>query len=224
MKLIYSQGACSLSIHIFLEEMSADYQAIKVSLSDKTVLESYNPKSYVPALILDDGELMTEATSLLQFLSLENDSAFLPKDAFRRAKCIEWLTFVSTELHSGMAPLFSKEDLTPKFLKDLTEKVEKRLKSLDDHLKERAFIMDNDYTVADMYALAILRIMDHIKIDLNKFPAIINYKKNLEESPVIKKTIEAEASAEVQTEVEVVKADFKYIKTEIRTTNERFQH
>lgn len=217
MKLIYAQGACSLSVHILLEEMKADYQALKVSLEDKTVLDSYNPKSYVPALILDDGSIMTEAVSILQYLSLENHSSFFPVDPFRRAKCVEWLNYVSTELHKNAGPLFHRDELKPKFLNEVTEKIDKRLQFLDDHLKDRAFIMENDYTIADMYALAILRILEHIKIDLTKFQAVINYKKNLEDSLVIKKVLKAEAGAETETALNTNESlSHTYIRSEVR--------
>ncbi len=198
MKLIYAQGACSLSVHILLEEMKVNYQPIKVDLKDKTVLEQYNPKGYVPALILDDGTLLTEATSILQYLSLDHDSAFFPSDPIRRTKCIEWLTFISTELHKGAAPLFNRDQLKPEFLEEVLGKIDNRLEFLDDHLKERAFIMENDYTVADMYALAILRILAHIKVDLKKFQSISNYKKNLEDNSLIKQIIEFESEADIQ--------------------------
>lgn len=202
MKLIYAQGACSLSVHILLEELNIPYEGIKVSLKEKTVLESYNPKSYVPALILDSGVVMTEATSILQYLSLEHGSHFLPTEPFERAKCIEWLTYISTELHKGAAPLFHKKDLTEKFIEEIKIKIDKRLTVLEDQLHEQAFIMGNSYTIADMYALAILRILEHVDIKLQPFEAIYNYKKNMEESPVIKKILKDEASAVTETKVQ----------------------
>lgn len=226
MKFIYAKGTCALSVHILLEEMKASYRPIKVSLEDKTVLDSYNPKSYVPAIVLDNGELMTEAVSILQYLSLEHDSAFMPTDAFKRAKCVEWMTYISTELHKGAGPLFHREGLKADYLKEVTEKMGTRLQFLEDHLKDRAFIMDNDYTVADMYALAILRILEHIKVDLKPYHSIITYKRNLEDSAVVKEVLKAELIAEEQREVaendETV--EFTYIRQEFRSSGEIRNH
>lgn len=218
MKLFYAQGACSLSVHILLEELKVDYQAIKVSLEDKTVLDHFNVKSYVPALLLDSGTLMTEATSILQYLAVEHDSSFIPREPFARAKCIEWLTYISTELHKGAGPLFQEDSLPEEYIQQVRQKIDKRLKLLNDHLNDQAFIMDNCYSIADMYAVAILRILEHVKVDLTKFSNIKNYKLNLEDSPVIKKIIAVEKDAETQTEIDdEVQINVSYYREEIRT-------
>lgn len=218
MKLIYAQGACSLSVHILLEELKLEYEPIKVSLSDKTVLEHYNPKSYVPALILDSGAVMTEATSILQYIALEHDSSFLPKDAFTRAKCIEWLTYISTEMHKGAAPLFHEDDLPAEFIHETREKLDMRLRLLNDQLNDQAFIIHNSYSIADMYAVAILRILEHVKVDLSPFENITNYKKNLEESPTILRVIEAEKTAATKTEIDdEVSLNVSYYREDIQT-------
>lgn len=111
MKLIYARGACSLSVHILLEELQIEYEAICVNLKDKTVLNSYNPRGYVPVLVLDDGIVMTEAVSILQYLANEY-SSFIPQAPFRYAQTVEWLCYISTELHKGFGPLFQRPMLT----------------------------------------------------------------------------------------------------------------
>jgi glutathione S-transferase len=197
MKFIYAKGACSLSVHILLEELNVPYEAIKVSLQDKTVLESYNSRSYVPALILADGTRMTEAVSILQYIAESHGCAFFPKEPLKKAKCIEWLTFTSSELHKGVGPLFHKDDLTEKYLQSVMEKIDKRLTDLDEAVEGKEFIMD-EYTIADMYALAILRITEHVGIQLENYNNLIRYKKNLEGKPVIKRVLEMEEKARVE--------------------------
>lgn len=194
MKLIYARGACSLSVHILLEELGLDYEGIEVSLSDKTILNQYNKKGYVPALVLDDGQVLTEATNILQYLEeLNSDSTYLPiAGTFERARCIEWLTFLSTELHKGMGPLFFKEKLTSEYLQMVNSRLQSRFQYMDRHLSQRKFLMDN-FTVADMYAIAILRIAEHLKIEMSQFPNVLRYKKMLEtEIPSVKRAIELE--------------------------------
>lgn len=207
LKLVYAQGACSLSVHILLEELNLAYQAIKVSLDDKTVLDQFTEKSYVPVLVLESGVKMTEATSILQYLALDHDSSFIPKDSFTRAKCVEWMTFISTELHKGAGPLFQEDSLPGEYIKQVREKLDKRLQILDAHLSSQAFVIDNSYSVADMYAVAILRILEHVKVDLSSHANILNYKKNLEDSPTIKRVIQAEEEAETVKKLDVVFED-----------------
>ncbi len=200
MKLIYAKGACSLSVHIMLRELDTIIEPIRVSLEDKRVLESYNPKSYVPALILDDGTVLTEAISILQYLSEANGGIFMPYGSVDRAKCTGWLTYLSTEIHKGVGPLFHKDDLTKKYRKEVEEKLSKRLQFLDEALSESEYLME-EFTVADMYALAILRILEHVEMDLSHFERITAYKARLESRPLIADVIQSEEDARVETEL-----------------------
>lgn len=193
MQLIYAKGACSFSVHLMLEEIGKRYETLQVSLKDKTVLEQFNEKSYVPALILDDGTLLTEAISILQYLADINHRSDLLADVgtMERTKTVEWLTYFSSELHKGIGPLFHRENLAKEYLEQVNQKISKRLSYLDKELKGKKFLM-NDFTIADMYAIAILRIGDHVKVDYSPFPEIVRYKKLLEELPLVKKVSEAE--------------------------------
>lgn len=195
MKLIYAKGACSLSVHIMLEELGFKYETLQVSLKDKTVLEKFNPNGYVPVLVLDQNETLTEAAVILQYLAEKNARYdLLPESGtMEKAICLEWLTYISTELHKAMAPLFRRDQLKEEYLNAVTTKINKRLKFMDDHLSVSKFLTGEDFTIADMYGIAILRIMDHIKIDLTKFPSVSRYKVELEKLPVVSKVVEAEA-------------------------------
>lgn len=200
MKLIYAKGACSLSIHILLRELDLPYEAIRVSLEDKRVLESYNPKSYVPALILEDGSLLTEAISILQFLSDSSGGLFMPYGSFHRAQCTSWLSYLSSELHKGVGPLFHRESLTPEFIKEVEEKIHKRLAFMDETLSQSEFLLA-EISIADFYALAILRIMEHVGIKFDDFPAIAHYKMKLEQRPTIADVLEFEERATIETKL-----------------------
>lgn len=203
MKLIYATGACSLSIHIMLEELGKKYEAVSVSLSDKTVLESYNEKSYVPALILDDGTLMTEAISILQYLADVNHRSDLLPDpgTLERAKVVEWLSYFSSELHKGFGPFFMRDKLGAEYRAKMEGRVQKRLEFLDKNLQGKKFLTGEDLTIADMYAIAILRIGEHVQMDYSKFPEILRYKKMMEDLPVVRKVIDAENVAPVTKKV-----------------------
>lgn len=200
MKLVYATGACSLSVHILLEELQLPYEAIKVSLQDKTVLNSYNHRGYVPVLILDDGLVMTEAISILQYLANEY-SSFIPHAPFRFAKTVEWLSFISSELHKGFAPLFHKDGLKEEFINELQKKLHSRFEDLDLWLQNRQYIMDDDYTIADMYALAILRIANYVGVPMTSFSSLLKYQERLESRPAVKKVLEEEKHAHLERNI-----------------------
>src|SRR5438874_13136747 len=113
MKLYFSPGACSLSPHIALLEAGLEFKLERVDLRAKQ-LESgadfltINPKGYVPALELKDGAVLTEGPAIVQFIAdLAPDRQLAPANGtLERYRLIEWLNFISTELHKSFSPLF----------------------------------------------------------------------------------------------------------------------
>ena len=74
MKLYFSPGTCSLSPHIVARELGIDLTLVKVDLASKKTADgrdyvAINPKGYVPALELDDGQILTEGTAIVQYLA-----------------------------------------------------------------------------------------------------------------------------------------------------------
>ena len=106
MKLYYSPGACSLSVHIALRETGRSFETVKVDLAKHRTADGadyyeISPRGYVPLLELDDGSRHTEAGSLLQYIAdLDPSQALIgaPSSA-RRLAVVEGVTFVDTELH-----------------------------------------------------------------------------------------------------------------------------
>ncbi len=177
MKLIYAKGACSLSVHILLEELGIAYDCEIVSLKDKTRLEEISPKSYVPLLVLDNGEVMGEASCILQYLCEKQHRLDLIGGApgsIEKFRCIEWLDFVSTEIHKAVGPLFSKDCIDP-LRTTLFQATEKRLEYINDNLDDKSFLTGEKVTIADMYLIVNLHILEHLKFDLNKYSNIMNY-------------------------------------------------
>src|SRR5947207_1077909 len=129
MKLFYVPGVCSLSPHIVLREMGADFKLDKVDRNTKisesgTNYNQLNPKSYVPALQLDDGSVLTEGASILLYLADQvGGEKVAPKPGTKeRYKLQEWLVFIATEIHKNFSPLFrNTPDPTPR------ETLQKRL-------------------------------------------------------------------------------------------------
>lgn len=198
MKLIYAKGACSMATHILMEELELDYQALEVSLIDKTALYQYNPKGYVPALVLEDGQVLTESISLLLYLADTHPGSKLIAEigSIERARCIEWLTFISTEIHKGFSPLFKKDLLTSEFKDFIVNKVENRLAFMDQHLDGKIFLVGEGLTIADMYAIAILRIAEHLNFSFDKFINLRRYKKMMEQDiPSVQSVIQIEENA-----------------------------
>jgi len=182
MKLYYSPGACSLSPHIALLEAGLPYDLVKVDVRAKTLEtgDDYlkvNPKGQVPALALDSGEVVTEGPVIVQMIADRATGKNLapPRDSAERYKFLEWLNFITTELHKNFSPLFSPalSDDTKAFFKD---RLMGKFRYLDNQLAGRDHLMGKQFTVADGYLFVMLAWADRLKLDLSGLPNLMAYK------------------------------------------------
>ena len=146
MKLYYSPGACSQAPHILLHEIGLAHDAARVDLRSKTLEDgrSYlqvNPKGSVPALELDNGEILTENAVVLQYLGDRAGSDVLPSiGSFSRYRVLEIVNFITTELHKSFAPVFSRDagDETKRFFR---EQIRGKLDYMDGKVGAGPFVM-----------------------------------------------------------------------------------
>ena len=110
MILYYSPGACSLADHIALHEAKLSFDRVKVDLKTHTTEDgrdfaTINPKGYVPALVLDGGELLTENIAILSWIA-DQAPSLAPTGPLGRYRLLEALAFISTEIHKSFKPFF----------------------------------------------------------------------------------------------------------------------
>ncbi len=163
MKLYYSPGACSLSPHIALREAGVPFELEQVNLQEKktkggTNYLGINPKGYVPALGLDDGQLLTEGAVIVQYVAdLKPEARLAPAPGtFERFRLQEWLNFIATELHKSFGPINnpkSNDDIKAFYRGRLTS----RFQILADGVRGRDYLLGDRFTVADGYAYYTLR-------------------------------------------------------------------
>lgn len=198
MKLYYTPGACSLAPHIVLHEIGARFDAETVDLGTKKTASSedfsaINPKGYVPALRLDNGELFTEVAALLQYLADQAPQAGLapPNGSTERYRLIEWLTFVSTELHKGFGPLFNPN--APDATKEAARAtLAKRFGYLDQHLAGRSFLTGDRFTIADAYLFTVVNWTNFHAIDLSPYPNLQAFQQRVAARPKVQAALRAE--------------------------------
>jgi glutathione S-transferase len=161
MKLYYSPGACSLSPHIALAEAGLAYTTEKVDLKTKKTetgadFFAINPTGYVPALVLDNGETLTEGPAIVQYIADLAPAKKLapPAGSFERVRLQEVLNFISTELHKSFSPLFNPT--APEEWKTFTRGlIGRRLDVVEQKLAGRDYLMGN-FSVADGYLFTVL--------------------------------------------------------------------
>jgi len=198
MKLFYKAGACSLSPHIVLREAGLDFTAEKVDLALKKTESgadylAINPKGQVPALLLDDGSLLTEGVAIVQYLADRvPDRGLIPAaGTLSRYHAIEWLNYIATELHKGFSPLFNPK--TPDEYKTIArEKLDKQFDYLDSELAKQHFLLGNKFSVADAYLFTVMRWAIALQFDIKKRTQLSAYFDRVAARPAVDATLNAE--------------------------------
>ena len=198
MKLYYCPVACSMATHIALREAGLDFDLVKVDLTEKTTEDgddytAINPKGYVPALELDNGELLTEVGVLLQYIADQKpESGLIPAaGTMERYRVMELINFISTELHKNFGPLFNPA-LSDADRKAAIEKISDRLGLINDQLEGKTYLMGDTFTVADAYLNTVLGWANHIQMDLSSFSNLPAYGGRVMSRPAVQATFKAE--------------------------------
>ena len=195
MKLYYSPGACSLSPHIALLEAGLPHDLVKVDLRAKKLENGddflkINPKGQVPALALDSGELVTEGPVIVQMIADKASAKNLApaRDSAERYKLLEWLNFITAELHKNFGPMFSPvlADDAKAFFKD---RVMGKFKYVDGELAGKDHLMGKQFTVADGYLFTMLAWSERMKFDLSALPNLSAYKARVGARPMVQEAL-----------------------------------
>lgn len=202
MKLYYAKGTCSLGPHIILEELGVPFETAVINLREERPAEflKINPMGSVPALVLDGGEVLTEAAAILQYLGDQKPELNLTPRAgtMERYRLQESLNFVATEIHKNFGPLF----FTQRMVKDPQAQTElkafqiealgKRFKILSERMGTQPFLMKSGFTVVDAYLFTVLNWSGLNKIDMKSWPVLEAYMNRIRERPATLRALRAE--------------------------------
>jgi glutathione S-transferase len=198
MKLYYSPGACSLSPHIVLKELGLPFEAVLAStkthkLADGTDYYTINPKGYVPLLELDDGQRLTEGPAIVQYLADKAPAKGLiaPAGTMERYRQMEWLNFVSSELHKQYSPLFNPA--MPEEAKALQRtRLRGRYEYLDRLLEGKSYLMGDQLCVADAYLFTVTNWAGRVNVDLSGLTHVQAFMARMAARPAVQDALRAE--------------------------------
>jgi len=198
MKLYYAPGACSLSPHIVARELGIDIDLEKTDNRTKRTASgadylTINPKGYVPAIVLDDGQVLTEGPALVQYLADQKPEARLvpPAGTIERYRMQEMLGYINSELHKTYSPLFN--DATPQETRnERLAYLKKRYALLDERLAKQPYLFGDRLTVADAYLFVVTRWANFVKLDLSGFPNVLAFQERVAARPAVKAAMKAE--------------------------------
>jgi glutathione S-transferase len=181
-----------------VHEAGLSAQIEKVDLKSKTTesgadFTQINPKGYVPVVELDDGQRLTEVGTVLQYLGDRAPASGLVPAAgtMERYRLMEWLNFISSELHKSYSVLFSPDP--PEDYKNVVRKrIGARVAYVESQLKNRPYLMGSTFSVADAYLFVALNWSRAMAVDLEPFPAVQQFQQRVAQRPGVQAAMKAE--------------------------------
>ena len=192
MKLYYFADGCSLATHISLREADIEAELEEIDVETREVANgggpyrAVNPKGYVPALVFDDGAMLTENVALLDWAAQQAD-ALKPHDEMDRTRLIEMLAFISTEIHKQFIFLFfaPSEDGKPFLRQNIADRFN-HLALLLTH----DFLLGDRFSTADAFLYVMLRWARMSELEVPA--AFAPYMRRIEDRPSVRAALAAE--------------------------------
>jgi glutathione S-transferase len=198
MKLYYSPGACSLSPHIALCEAGMKFELVKAVLQTHTLADGSDyyqitAKGQVPLLELDDGSRLSEGPAILQYIADHAPASGLAPAAgtMERYRVMEWLNFITSELHKTYSPLFNPA--VPEEYKTIARsKLADRYRWLDTQLEGKSYLMGDTFGVADAYLFTVTNWAKHVGVDLAALKNVGAFTQRVAARPAVQEAMQAE--------------------------------
>lgn len=199
MKLYYTSSVCSLAVRIVVHELGipCEYESVNLKSKQTEAGIDYlkiNPKGSVPALQLNDKQMLTESAVILQYLADEYNAIELlpPVGNMKRYRVLEWLNFVGTDLHRYCAPLFWS-----KFSDDIKANIfqpilRNKLSIVEQRLRNNQFLMGDRFTLGDSYLFVILIWLAKLKFSMTDWPNLSRYFYNMKQRESVQRSLEEE--------------------------------
>ncbi|MBX3704085.1 MAG: glutathione transferase GstA [Steroidobacteraceae bacterium] len=195
MKLYFSPAACSLAPHIVANEAGIPLELVKVDTKTKTIepegdFWAVNPKGYVPALELDDGQVLTEGPAIVQYLAdLKPGAGLAPANGtFARVRLQEALNYLTSEIHKTFSPLFNPA-LLPEVRDERLAYLKRRYALIERQLEGKQFLSGDHFTVADAYLFVLTNWARGVRLDLSEFPNLMAFQKRVAARPAVRQAL-----------------------------------
>jgi glutathione S-transferase len=198
MQLYFSPGACSLASHITAREAGISIELKRADTKTKKLVDggdfyAVNPKGAVPALRLDDGQVLTEGVAIMQYLADQKpESNLVPKaGTLARYRVQEWLNYITSEIHKTYSPLWNPAN-DPKVKEFALANLEKKLDWTNAQLAGKKYLTGDTFTIADAYLYTVLNWSYFLNLGLDKWPALKEFHARVAARPKVQEALEAE--------------------------------
>ncbi|MFJ3354575.1 glutathione transferase GstA [Serratia liquefaciens] len=198
MKLYYHPHACSMATHIALRESGLSFDIESVDFSTKKTstgadFMKVNPKGMVPALLLDNGEVLTEVTTILSYIAdlVPNKNLIPEAGTISRYKLTSFLSTISMDLHKNFSAFFFPTAIEA--WKEVSKtKLDNSFGYFNSVLSDNKYIMGDEYSIADMYLFVMLHWCDYFSMAIDKWPNLVRIKADISSRPAVQSTFKVE--------------------------------
>ncbi len=203
MKLYYCNITCSRAPHIVLEELGIPFDLHHIDLrrgeGQSEEFLAVNPIGAVPVLEIEPGKRLKEVQVILQYLAdLQPEKKLAPEwGTPERYELMQWLSFLSTELHRNFYPVFfgntmvSDQSAQQELSNYFRKRLELRWAIISDQLRDRDYLL-GDYSIADPYLYTIMTWAELVKIDLSRWPNLVKFRQRMETRSAVQRVLEKE--------------------------------
>ena len=198
MKLYFSPGACSLASHITALEAGVPVKLERADTKTKKLVDgsdyyAVNSKGAVPALKLDDGQVLTEGVAIMQYLADKKPESKLVPAAgtFERYRVQEWLNYITSEVHKSYSPLWNP-NADPKVKEYTQANLDKKLDWINGQLAGKQYLTGDTFTVADAYLFTVVNWSFFLGMNLDKWPALKEFHARVAARPKVQEALTAE--------------------------------
>ena len=198
MQLYFAPGACSLASHITAREAGINLDLKRADTKTKKLEDgsdylAVNSKGAVPALKLDNGQVLTEGVAIMQYLADQKpESNLAPKNGtMERYRVQEWLNYITSEVHKSFSPLWNPT-ADPAVKEYASANLFKKFDWLESQLKGKKFLTGDAFTIADAYLFTVVNWTNFLGIDLAKWPALKEFQARVAARPKVQEAMDAE--------------------------------
>jgi glutathione S-transferase len=199
MKLYYAPHTCALAPHIVALEAGLSIAAEQVDLrTHRTAAgddyRAVSPLGYVPALQLDDGEVLTEGVAIMQYLADCAPDSMLapPPGTFARVRLQESLNFIATELHKTFSPWLFHPETGEAAQSYARARVRERFALVERQLGRSEYLLGGYFTIADAYCFTIVGWSKAARIALEEYPALASYVRRIAARPAVRNAMRSQ--------------------------------
>ena len=199
MQLYFAPFACSLASHITLREAGLDADLIPVTLATKKTATgddflAVSPKGQVPALRLDNGSVLTEGPAVMQYLADQKPSSgLMPASGPDRYAVLQWLNYVSTEIHKGCFGIMFNPSAPTEAKTWARGNIDGKLAYVDGQLGARSYLVGTQFTVADAYLAWALNLCGLVGVTVPQ--NLQRYLDAIKARPAVQAALAAEGAA-----------------------------